>query len=280
MEALQRSILGWYGTHRRALPWRDSDDPYRVLVSEIMLQQTRVSRVVPAFARFLERFPDVAELAAAPRSDVLLAWQGMGYNRRAVALHRAARAVVEQHGGRIPDDLDGLRALPGVGEYTARAVLAFAFGRDTAPVDTNVRRVLSRAVVGEAAGPARLQQVADAVLPAGRGRDWNAALMDLGARFCTARPVCGECPAAVECVWAGAAGPDPAAPTRAAPERFAGSNRYHRGRLLDALRRADVAAEHVAAAADVDADRAGTIAAGLVRDGLAEWHDGRLRLPD
>lgn len=277
----QSAILRWYETSGRRLPWRDVDDPYAVLVSEIMLQQTQVARVLPAYAAFLDRFPDVQALAAAGRAEVVQAWRGLGYNRRAVALHRAAQDVVNRFDGRIPDDLAALRSLPGVGDYTARAVLAFAFGRDVGPVDTNIRRVLSRAMAGTALRGTSLQAAADAAVPAGRGRDWSAALMDLGARYCASRPLCGDCPISAQCVWFSAGGVDPAAATAPpAQAKFAGSTRYHRGRLLDALRDGDVPLASVATAARLkDAEAAGRLAEGLVRDGLAEQRDGHLTLP-
>ena len=278
---LRSALLAWYARHKRTLPWRDIDDAYAVLVSEIMLQQTQVSRVVPAFASFMARFPTPAALAHAPVADVVTAWQGLGYNRRAVALHRAAQAIVEQHGGRVPDDLAALQALPGIGSYTARAVLAFGFGRDVAPVDTNVARVLTRAVAGAALRPSELQALATAVVPAGAGRDWSAALMDLGATYCTSRPRCADCPLAEHCTWARAGGDDPAAPRRrTGTETFAGSNRYHRGRLLDSLRCGSVAVGALATAAQLDDhDRAHAMAQALVDDGLAQWDAGVLRLP-
>jgi A/G-specific adenine glycosylase len=277
---LQDAVLSWYSVSRRDLPWRDIDDAYAVLVSEIMLQQTQVSRVVVAYAAFLERFPDVRSLAAASRADVLQAWKGLGYNRRAVALHRAAAAIVEQYDGVVPRDLDALQALPGIGAYTARAVLAFAYGRDAAPVDTNIRRVLTRCVRGSSLQGVALQAAADAALPAGRSRDWNAALMDLGSQHCTAQPRCSTCPVRDLCAWAAAGGDDPAAGTQRSAAPFAGSQRYHRGRLLDALRAGDVPAGDVAAQAQVhDHEQASRLADGLVADGLAEWDGDRLRLP-
>jgi A/G-specific adenine glycosylase len=211
---------------------------------------------------------------------VLRAWQGLGYNRRAVALHQAAEAIVERHRGHVPRDLDALRALPGIGEYTARAILAFAFGEDVAPVDTNIRRVLQRAVAGAPLAGRALQSVADAVVPHGSGRDWSAALMDLGATVCTSRPRCDQCPVSQACAWAGV-GDDPAAvaPKKAALP-FAGSNRFHRGRLLDALRAGRVSRSALAAAARVDQhERAEELAAALVADGLAQWHQDHLYLP-
>lgn len=277
----QAAILDWFETEGRTLPWRGVDDAYAVLVSEIMLQQTQVSRVLPAFEAFLGRFPDVATLAAAARSDVVQAWRGLGYNRRAVALHRAAQEVVTRFDGQIPANLDALRSLPGVGEYTARAVLAFAFEQDCAPVDTNIRRVVSRAIAGAPLTGKALQSAADAAVPEGRGRDWNAALMDLGARYCSSRPVCSSCPIAAQCAWAGAGGADPAAATQPARQStFAGSTRFHRGRLLDALRDGAVALPAAASAAQLDdGEAAAALVAGLIRDGLAEEHEGHLRLP-
>ena len=278
-------LLAWYADTARDLPWRRTRDPYRVLVSELMLQQTQVSRVIEAYTTFLTRFPDVERLADAPVSEVVDAWSGLGYNRRAVNLHRCAVAVVEQHGGQIPDDLDRLLALPGIGPYTARAVQAFAFSYDAAPVDTNVSRVLSRAAVGEPLGVRDVQKLADDVVPRGRGHAWNSALMDLGARCCTSsNPKCDVCPIATSCVWCQEGGDDPAARSAVRPRpqgRFQGSDRYHRGRLVEALRGGPLAAGEVQTAAKLgdDPDRCTRIVDGLVRDGLAEWDDGQLRLP-
>ena len=271
MSPLQDAVLAWYACAGRTLPWRGTDDPYAVLVSEIMLQQTQVSRVLVAYPAFLECFPDVRSLAGAPRADVLQAWKGLGYNRRAVALHRAAQTIVEQHGGVVPADVGALQSLPGVGAYTARAVVAFAFSGDAAPVDTNIRRVLTRCVSGSPLKGAGLQAAADAALPAGRGRDWSAALMDVGATYCRAQPRCGDCPLRGVCAWSNAGGPDPAAVAPTPAASFVGSSRYHRGRLLDALRRGDVGRDALAPAALLDdGQRAARIADDLVADGLAE----------
>ena len=282
LTALQDALLGWYAEQRRDLPWRDCDDPYAVLVSEIMLQQTQVSRVVALFATFMRRFPTVADLAAATPGEVVAAWRGLGYNRRALSLHRAARQVADRHGGVIPSDLAALEALPGVGAYTARAVRAFAFGTDDAPVDVNVSRVLARAMTGAPVKGTAQRDTARAAVPAGRGRDWSAALMDLGATVCTARtPRCGDCPLRPHCAWATAGGDDPATPgRRPTPQTFVGSDRYHRGRLLDALRDAPVHEHAIAAAAATHSPvTAARIAAVLVAEGLAEWDHATLRLP-
>ncbi|MDQ3708327.1 MAG: A/G-specific adenine glycosylase, partial [Actinomycetota bacterium] len=231
-------LLDWYGAQGRDLPWRRTRDPYRILVSEIMLQQTQASRAAVAFAEFTSRFPTVRTLAGASVAEVLTAWRGLGYNRRAIGLHKAARAIVDEHAGVVPQDLAALRALPGVGDYTARAVLAFAYGQDVGPVDTNVARVLSRAVAGRALTRREAQSLADAAVPEGQGHAWSSALMDLGARHCTARrPACDSCPVLRTCAWQRSGGEDPAGATAVrarSPSPFAGSDRYHRGRLVDA----------------------------------------------
>jgi A/G-specific adenine glycosylase len=285
---LRRLLLAWYRSEARPLAWRRTRDPWRILVSEIMLQQTQAARVEPLFRAFVRRFPTPAALAGASRADVLTAWRGLGYNRRAVNLHAAAAAIVERHGGEVPAGLEDLLALPGVGAYTARAVRAFAFGLDSAPVDTNVARVLARAVAGEPLRPAAVQRLADDLVPRGEAAVWSNALMDLGARYCGARaPRCDACPVAAACAWrleTGGLTADPAAPAgpkRRPTARFAGSDRYHRGRLVDALRKGPVKADELAAAADLDEDpsRLVAITDGLLGDGLAEWVDGSLQLP-
>jgi A/G-specific adenine glycosylase len=204
--AFRRSLLRWFPRHGRDLPWRRTRDPWAVLVSEFMLQQTQVARVVDYYPRFLEAFPTVRHLARAPAGRVREAWDGLGYYRRAANLHRLARHVVAEHDGRIPDDAGLLRALPGVGPYTAGAVLSFAFEHPAPAVDTNVARVLRRVfhprVRPGAAGERRLWETAAAILPR-RGRDaWalNQALMELGALICTARVArCPACPVRTVC---------------------------------------------------------------------------------
>ena len=192
----QRRVLEWAAEHRRDLPWRRTRDPWAVLVSEVMLQQTQVERVEPRWRAFLDRWPSAAACAAAPLSEVLVEWQGLGYPRRARALHETAQLVQDVHGGRFPDDLDTLLTLPGVGPYTARAVLAFAFEADVAVLDTNVGRILARRD-GSALSPRSAQRRADEWLPAGEGWAWNQALLDVGARHCRpGRPLCSGCPVA------------------------------------------------------------------------------------
>ena len=277
-------LRAWFAVHGRSLPWRATRDPYRVLVSEVMLQQTRVARVVPAWHAFLERFATLADLAAAPTAAVVEQWRGLGYNRRAVNLQRTARAAVDRHGGRLPATLAELEALPGVGPYTARAVLVFAHEAPVAAVDVNVARVVQRAVTGERVPPRRRQQVADDLVA---DDPWATAqaLIELGARHCTARaPACGGCPVADACAWhaRGNDPPDPGLVVRsAATVPFTETDRYHRGRLLDALRAGPVATTDVAAVARTDdPDRARRLADGLVRDGLAAWSTGTLTLPE
>ena len=211
-DRLAHSLLAWYDTVRRDLPWRvpdagsSSPHPYHVLVSELMLQQTQVATVVPYFRRFLARFPTVADLAAADEQEVLRLWQGLGYYSRARNLHRAARRVVDEHGGAVPSTVDQLLALPGIGRYTAGAVASIAFGRRAPILDGNVTRVLCRldAVAGDPRTDRAVQQrlwaTAEAILPPARTGDFNSALMELGATVCTPRaPKCLICPVAEQC---------------------------------------------------------------------------------
>ncbi len=199
-DGLARELLAWFARERRDLPWRRTTDPYRLWVAEIMLAQTQVATVIPYYVRFLGLFPTVEALAAAPLDDVLKAWEGLGYYARARNLHRAARVVVERHGGRLPSDPGELRALPGVGEYTAGALLSMAFGRDEIALDGNVRRVLGRIFCLAAPTRAELRQRAAAILPHGEAGAFNQALMDLGSAVCAPRrPHCDECPLATCC---------------------------------------------------------------------------------
>jgi len=249
-----------------------------------MLQQTQASRVVEPYARFMLSFPTPRACADAGPAAVLRAWAGLGYNRRARQLHRAAQAISERHGGSVPADRRALEALPGVGAYTARAVLAFAFERHEAVVDVNVARVLARAVAGAPLTTGGAQSLADGLVPRGRSWEWNQAIMEIGAVACTARrPACGRCPLARRCAWrrAGGVTPDPAAaPTRQAP--FDGSDRQGRGRLVAALRAGRVPAAQVAAVCGWphDAARARRVADALVAEGLARrGPGGTLTLP-
>src|SRR4051812_26234422 len=250
------ALLAWYERVRRPLPWRDTRDPYALLVSEVMLQQTQALRVVPYFERWLGSWPSVEALAEAPVRDVLAAWSGLGYNRRALALQRSAAWVAERG---WPEDLTDL---PGVGPYTAAAVSSFAWDRDVAAVDTNVRRVLQRRE-----GPIDVPARAGELLPRGRAAMFNQAMMELGATVCRPRaPLCGACP-----VRPGCAGFEPP-PRRVVRERFEDSDRWARGRVVAAL----VSGE----ALPVAGERLERALAGLERDGLVvRGSDGRPRLP-
>ena len=258
--AARDAILAWYGEHGRPLAFRRTHDPYAILVSEAMAQQTQAARAAMHWQRFMERFPTVEALAAASPADVLRAWQGLGYDRRGLALWRTARVVVEQHDGRIPSSVAELQALPGIGPYTARAVAALAFGQPVGAVDVNVRRVLGRILAGAGADELtapELQRLADEAVPPDRPGDWTHALMDVGATVCRPRgPRCDTCPARAWCRLASQAADHaarsavpsalsalsaPRAPRRArqrpAPP-FTSTNRWLRGRILDRLRAA------------------------------------------
>jgi len=209
VRSFQKRLLAWYARNGRDLPWRRTREPYRVLVSEIMLQQTQVDRVVPKYREFLGRYPTIRSLAAARVEDVRRLWYPLGYNARPFRLHSIAREAVARYGGRLPDTAEDLRALPGIGRYTAGAILAFAYGRDVPVLDTNVRRVLGRVFLGprrtpRVPGESAWWKLAEALVPAGRGYDFNQALMDFGATRCTARrPQCDGCPMATLCASAG-----------------------------------------------------------------------------
>jgi A/G-specific adenine glycosylase len=287
----REALLAWYGPRRAAYPWRGGADPYAVLVSEVMLQQTQATRVAPTYLAFLRRFPSVRALARASRADVLRAWDGLGYNRRALALWEAAGAVVRDHGGVVPSDPEALRRLPGVGPYTAAAVAAVAFGVPVAAVDTNVRRVVARVHVGrepDELTPRSIRRLAGTWLDRRDPGSWNQALMDLGREVCRPRPRCGACPLAAVCRWPaeGAAVRGPAGGRRAEP--FEGSSRQVRGAVVRALRRhpsltlGSLAREVGGPRERVERAVRQLAGEGLVRAGpaaLAGRPSGRVRLP-
>lgn len=256
-------------------------DPYLILVSEVMAQQTQIARVGEAWRVFTGRFPSVRALAAADQADVIRAWRGLGYNRRAINLWRAARAIVDEHDGELPRTVEGLEALPGVGPYTARAVAAIAFGAPVGALDTNVRRVLARATTGSIDGLTgrRLQELADASVPPARPADWTHAVMDVGATFCrTTRPVCTACPAVAWCRYAARDGVDEVARAQAtsARVRFPATARWLRGRILDRLRDGEPGTWLTVDApiGSHDAAAVSLSLAALAGDGLAEVHPG------
>jgi A/G-specific adenine glycosylase len=282
------TLTDWFAVQGRDLPWRHTDcSAWGVLVSEIMLQQTPVARVLPIWQEWLERWPLPSSLAAASQGEVLRAWGKLGYPRRALRLHAAAAAIAAEHGDVVPSDVDTLLALPGIGAYTARAVTAFAYGKRAPVVDTNVRRVVARAVhgAGDAGPPSTTRDLADvdALLPAEdtRAARISAALMELGALVCTARsPRCADCPLYDECAWQRAGRPAYAGPAKAV-QRYAGTDRHVRGLLLDVLRGTE---EPVAKGMlDVvwpEAGQRDRCLDSLLVDGLAEQTaDGRFALP-
>jgi A/G-specific adenine glycosylase len=288
--ALTAAILAWYDDRGRALPFRSTRDPYPVLVSEVMAQQTQIARVAERWASFLGRFPSFAVLAQATPADVVREWRGMGYNRRALGLWRTARVVMEDHRGELPRDIAALERLPGIGPYTARAVAAIAFGDRAGAVDTNVRRVLGRIVAGgDGLGATELQAVADAAVPATRPGDWTHALMDLGATLCRSRqPRCGECPARRWCRLAGTGATVTGAATPRAirvdrSEPFARTTRWLRGRIVERLgdEPGDGWVEFRAAIGEHGPSAVTAALAGLAREGLVELDPvvgGRARL--
>jgi A/G-specific adenine glycosylase len=241
------SILRWYRKFGRDLPWRDERDPYRIVVSEVMLQQTQVSRVLLKYPPFVKRFPTFEKLALARTSDVIRAWQGMGYNNRVVRLQLLARAVAHRFEGKLPRDIAELQKLPGIGRYTAHAISCFAFGNQVPVVDTNVTRTLSRLFPNRIAsmskkrkGATSVWQVADWILPSRRAFEWNQALMDFGATICTARaPKCGICPLRNQCPSAHNFREVKIAVTTREPGRDGIPNRIFRGRVVEALRNLD-----------------------------------------
>jgi A/G-specific adenine glycosylase len=273
VRALGDRLLSWYAENKRDLPWRRTRDPYALIAAEMMLQQTGVERIAPKWEAFVRRFPTWEALASASLGEVIREWRGLGYNRRAVSLHRIARAVVERFGGRVPDDRRTLLELPGVGPYTANAILSFVHERDVPAIDVNLQRVIGRVVFGRGDAPmADVERAAREALPAGRSSDWNQALMDFASLQCTLRrPACRLCPLGDVCAYVAVpdddplaerapgaasargdppvdgppilygrtAGPERQAARRAAERRapYLASRRYLRGRVVEAARR-------------------------------------------
>jgi A/G-specific adenine glycosylase len=283
----QDAVLSWYAAHRRDLPWRRPNaSPWAVLVSEIMLQQTPVVRVLPAYQAWLERWPTPAALAAAPAGEAVRQWGRLGYPRRALRLHATACVLTGRYGGEVPASHADLLGLPGVGRYTAAAVCSFAFGQRHAVLDTNVRRVLARLISGAQRPPAQPSvaemRLAESLLPADPGvaSRWSVALMELGALVCTAaRPHCARCPVAAGCAWRLA--DQPPAPARRPGQRYAGTDRQCRGALLAVLREAagPVSADDLTRAWPDPSQRARALD-GLIADALIDpLPDARFSLP-
>lgn len=277
----QQALLDWGAAVRRDLPWRHTRDPWAILVSEVMLQQTQVPRVLPKWLEFLRRWPAPEDCAAASLGELLEVWSGLGYPRRLRSLQATARRVVVDHAGQIPSDLDSLLALPGIGPYTARAVQAFAFEMDVGVVDTNIARVLARRR-GMRLTARAAQADADGFAPVGRSWAHNQSLMDLGALLCRPAPDCEACPLVHSCSWArtGWPSPDPAvgsAGVSTSQSRFEGSDRQARGRLLRAAASGaidDAAVIEITQWRD-EPERARRVVDGLVAEGfLVEVPDG------
>ncbi len=283
---LRRRIVAWYDANARDLPWRAADaTPWGVLVSEIMLQQTPVARVLPIWTQWLQRWPTPAALAAEEPAAAIRAWARLGYPRRALRLHAAARAIDDLHNGHVPSDEVVLRSLPGIGEYTAAAVTAFAFRRRSVVLDTNVRRVLGRILRGQAipaSGVTKSERSeADAIVPTAgpAAAHWSVAVMELGALVCTARsPDCAACPVRTRCRWFALGRPQPA--DRRRSQGYEGTDRQARGRILAVLRGADdpVAATELEPAWSIAEQRDRALAS-LLTDGLVVLDEGAYRLP-
>ncbi len=293
---VQRALLAWHRKQGMQAPWRESGDPYEVLVAAVMAQQTQMSRVMLSYARFVAAFPTVESLAAASAGEVIRVWAGMGYNQRAIRLHRAARTIAAQG---WPPDAATLLQIDGIGPFTAAVIASFAFRQPAACVDTNVRRVLGRLCGDESIDGRRLQALADASLAARHPARWNQAVMDYGARVCTVRPKCGECVVARWCpsrreASRGLKVPDAPAPYSADPPakgpqaKFEGSARWWRGRIVDALR-ALPAGESIGTAelrrvlangrAAPGTEELHVLLAALERHGLVALRRGRVALP-
>ena len=305
---LHGRIISWFSGQARDLPWRHKDcSPWGILVSEVMLQQTPVVRVLPVWQDWMQRWPEPADLAAEPSGEAVRAWGRLGYPRRALRLHAAAVEITAAHGGKVPDTYSALLELPGVGDYTAAAVASFAFGRRETVVDTNIRRVHARLVTGDALPSQSLtaaeKKLAVSLLPADGTESvaWNASVMELGALVCTARtPRCTECPVLADCAWVAAGRPEPHYVPKG--QAWHGTDRQVRGAMMAVLRQADgpvlrellltgpvdlvapeadaalapLAALHALAAPQEQLERA---LEGLLRDGLAEAAGAGVRLP-
>ena len=312
MQQVHHSLLTWYEREQRDLPWRTTTDPYAILVSEIMLQQTQVDRVLPKYRQFLAAFPTLADLAAASTADVISVWVPLGYNRRAVSLQNIARQVMADYAGRIPDSIDELLKLKGVGRYTAGAIACFAYRKQVATVDTNIRRVLHRIFLGlehpaPKANDIQMLALAEHVLPEGQAYNWSQALMDVGATICTSNnPLCDRCPLQTLCQAYTDMRQYSFFPSGAVlrqlrkvaekktgyqAQPFTSSNRYFRGRIVDLLRslpsRQRVPLADLGPQIKADFQRENTedaawlqkVVDGLVRDGLLDQSEDGVCLP-
>ncbi len=306
---VQLSLLKWYAHEQRDLPWRMTNDPYEILVSEVMLQQTQVDRVLPKYKQFLSAFPTLADLANAPTAEVISVWVPLGYNRRAISLQSIARQVIAEYEGHIPESIDELLKLKGIGRYTAGAIACFAYHKHVATVDTNIRRVLHRIFLGleqpdQKVNDNQMLLLAEQVLPEGQAYNWNQSLMDLGATICTSNDTrCGICPLQQSCQAYAEMSQYSLFPSGAVlrqmrkvaekksgyqTQPFTSSNRYFRGRIVDFLRSAPanqrmplevVGAQIKPGFSDDDNAWLQQIINGLVKDGLLDATEDGVRLP-
>lgn len=284
-DQITTALLRWGSSELRDLPWRRTNNAWCVFVSEVMLQQTSVARVLPKYEAFIERFPTPQSLAEASLGDALALWHGLGYPRRCRNLQASAQIIYTHHGGEVPDTLEAMLALPGVGAYTARAVLSFAYRQDVAVVDTNVARIIAR-IKGVPLKARELQERADELLPMGLSWEWNQVMMDFGAHVCVARsPKCSQCVVQDICVWRGGSdSPDPApatAGTSKPQSRFEGSDRQARGRAMKAAIKNELSHADVVEAMQLEHDpaRAQRLIESLLSDGLLSHDKGLFTLP-
>jgi A/G-specific adenine glycosylase len=281
-DAFRRSLRRNAAILARDLPWIQHPDPWAVLVSEVMLQQTQTSRVIGPWTNFIAAYPSPTSCADAPLAAILRLWSGLGYHRRAKALHDAATMIRDEFDGIVPRAIADLRRLPGVGEYTANAVASFAFGEGVAVVDTNVGRVLARAIANRTLSNRDARVFANDLLPRSGAAAFNQAMLDLGAQFCTSTPNCASCPVARACKWSLEGGTDPA-PRSAGVSKpqptFEGSDRQVRGRVLAALRERPRSMQHLVTYLDEsNAERGAALVAALIADGLVEQQGQLVRL--
>ena len=280
---IQQKIFLWYSQHKRDLPWRKTKDSYHIVVSELMLQQTQVDRVIPKYHAFLKRFPTIQDLAWASAADVIEEWAGLGYNRRALYLHQFAQTVVRDFNGTIPENQEQLMKLPGIGPYTSQAVRCFGFGKDVPVIDINIKRIYSRVFFRGEGSEQELQNIAHEMVPSGRGVEWNNALMDFGSLMCKDKPYCKICPIVQHCSAYQAGVPEKYVKPKT-QSKFIGSNRYYRSMIIKELRKAPKFGRSLKAIKKVKPEEKSdewfdAILRSLERDGLLTRKNGLVSLP-
>jgi A/G-specific adenine glycosylase len=283
MNSTQKTILNWYKQNKRDLPWRQTDDPYKITVSEIMLQQTQVPRVIEKYNEFLKKFPTIKKLAQASPADVIDTWAGLGYNRRALHLHKFAQQITNNHKGIIPTDAQTLQTLPGIGPYTSNAIRAFAFNLDGTVIDINIKRIYSRIFFSGEGTNEQLAEKATVLTPKNKNRDWNNALMDFGSSICTDKPQCHQCPLTNECTAYQDGHPEKYVKPKT-QSKFIGSNRYYRSLIIKELRKSKdytTSVTHINKLKPKDKSDEWfiTIINSLEKDGLIKNSGGKISLP-